>query len=509
MAKQKSKKKNPKTYVLDTNILLDDPYALENFDNCNIIIPYIVLEELDKQKDRDDATGANARIVARKFTSFISDGDFTNGINLENGSTLYIFTLTDLLALEQNSHPQETDSHIESVYEMDFGDRKKGDNLILEFMLRLKNTTAFQNAILVTRDMLLRCKSNVFSVSAEDYRKDAAIKKEQDVYSGRTGIVVPDYIYGELVDKINQNYSKHEKNEAVLIKDQEYFFDELGSDFIERFDIMPNQYVLFHCEGMEYDKIALRYDHERGGFCKLRVPQIKNYTPRTLEHQMAMDMLTNPKIALCSLTGISGCGKSLAALAAGFSQVNVAAMFKKATGGGQGPAKTREGQYDYIVVTKPVQAVGKDIGYLPGTKQEKMEPWIAPITDNLRVLLSQSGRKDIEIEQILKGYFDTGIIEIEAITYMRGRSIQNAFIIIDEAQNCSTHELKTILTRVGENSKIVLTGDLDQIDALHVNYYTSGLTNVIEKFKSKPIAAHLKLETGIRSPLATEAAKIL
>ena len=520
MGNKKVKTVSPdvKNYVLDTNILLDDPNSLTAFDHCNIILPYIVLEELDKHKDRPDAVGANARTIARKLNELIMEsGDgLRDGIELENGSRLKVMTISQV-ELPSTNVAAKMDN-------LDYGDRKKGDNIILEFMLKLRENPQYANAVLVTRDTLLRCKSNVLEIAAEDYRKDAAIKKDQELYTGRTTVEVPDHIYQFLFDSIT-NLEPAEDNKWVEqpIVDVDYLSDQLDCDLLTDFPILPNTYVDFVSRSVP-QAITLRWDEELDNFCALFTPTIKNYKPKNIEHEIALDMLMNPKIALCSLTGISGCGKSLVALAAAIHQTNMSTAFafndkrggsfdKRGSGSGNKVSrpqkKNKDGKFDYIVVTKPVQPVGKDIGFLPGSKEEKMGPWIAPITDNMKVLLSSTGRKDEEADAILASYFELGVIEIEAITYMRGRSISNAFIIIDEAQNCSTHELKTILTHVGENSKIVLTGDLDQIDALHVNYYTSGLTNVIEKFKSKSIAAHITLESGIRSKLATEAATLL
>lgn len=487
MSKKSKKTIDVKTYVLDTNILLDDPNSLLAFDNCNIIIPFIVLEEVDKNKDRNDGVGANARQVARQIANIIADQEnIKEGVKMVNGSTLYLLTINDI-------RKENTTVHVD---EFEFGDRKKGDNLILEFVSSLTKIDKFSNAVLVTRDILLRCKSKVFNIKSEDYRKDAAIKRDEVLYSGRRTIEIPEDVFAEIQDC-----------ECISVKELE---QEFGKDFIEKNEIYPNSYIIFTNKTSDVE-IPLRFDATKNQLVGIKTPRITNYRPITLEHQMCVDMLTNPDIALCTLTGISGCGKSLAALAAALHQtnLNISGNQSSKAQGKPNTSKHSNAIYDYIIVTKPVHAVGKEIGFLPGSKEEKMAPWIAPITDNLRVLLSKNGRKDIEVENIMKSYFDFGIIEIEAIAYMRGRSINNAFIIIDEAQNCSTHELKTILTRVGENSKIVLTGDLDQIDALHVNYHTSGLTNVIEKFKDSDISAHLTLENGIRSRLATEAAQIL
>ena len=227
------------------------------------------------------------------------------------------------------------------------------------------------------------------------------------------------------------------------------------------------------------------------------------------EQHFSIDLLMNPSIKLVTLSGRAGCGKTLLALAAGLDQLESIGT---------------NGIYQKLIVSRPIHAVGKDIGFLPGTLAEKMEPWIAPVRDNLEYLLCSAAGKKMTARNRKKKPEDQqtffsdpylelmqqkGLIEIEAITYIRGRSIPNAFIIIDEAQNLSTHELKTIITRAGEGSKIVLTGDLEQIDNVHVDSFTNGLTHAIEKFKDYDVSGHVTLLKGERSALATLASQIL
>ena len=208
--------------------------------------------------------------------------------------------------------------------------------------------------------------------------------------------------------------------------------------------------------------------------------------PKNKEQFFAVDLLMDPNVPIVSLIGKAGSGKTLLALAAGLAQV----------------LEPNHEKYRRLVVSRPVQPVGKDIGYLPGTMEEKMLPWIAPIQDNLRFLMGND-------KETVQMYVDSGAIEIEALTYIRGRSISNAFIIIDEAQNLTTHELKTIITRVGEGTKIVLTGDIEQIDNVYIDATTNGLTYAVEKFKEHDLAGHVSLVKGERSRVATLAAKIL
>ena len=206
---------------------------------------------------------------------------------------------------------------------------------------------------------------------------------------------------------------------------------------------------------------------------------------RNKEQSFALELLMDPDVEVVSLIGQAGSGKTLLAVAAGLEQV-----------------LGDNNEYKKLIVSRPIQPLGKDIGYLPGTLEEKMDPWLMPIKDNLEFLLGND-------RDTVKMYFEKGVIEIEAITYIRGRSITNAFIIIDEAQNLTRHELKTILTRVGEGTKIILTGDIEQIDNIYIDETSNGLTYAVEKFKEHDISGHITLQKGERSKVATLAAKIL
>jgi len=206
--------------------------------------------------------------------------------------------------------------------------------------------------------------------------------------------------------------------------------------------------------------------------------------PRNKEQMFAFNMLMDPNIPIVTLIGAAGCGKTLLAIAAGLEQV------------------LDQEQYKKLVVSRPVQPLGKDIGYLPGTMEEKMMPWLMPIQDNIEFLMN--GKRDS-----MDMFFENGTIQVEALTYIRGRSISNGFMIIDEAQNLTTHELKTIITRVGENTKIVLTGDIEQIDNVYIDATSNGLSYAVEKFKTYDLSGHITLKKGERSKVATLASKVL
>jgi len=480
-----------KTYIIDTNILLDDPGSLHAFDDCNIVIPFIIIEELDRHKDRKDICGANARAVARKLSEYIKTkgNELKTGIELNNGSSLFILSFADLEAYKNKNYEEV----------IDFQDNKKGDNLIIEFVRKLRLEDNFSDAVLVSRDILLRIKCHALNIPSEDYRRDSAVKKDKEIY---TGMVDDVCISDSLVQKLYIDYDN--KNMVLALDDLVEDFDE---NFLVDYDIYPNTYITFKSSSDK--KIGpFRFDSKKGGFVKLYEPKITNYVPRNTEQKLALDMLMNPDIVLCSISGKAGSGKTLLSIAAGLEQVSLSQPGRKPIEAAKG--KRNKGQkYDSLVITKPVVDVGDQaIGFLPGTLEDKMSHWLLPFMDNIRYLLNK-GKKDAESERALQYYFESGIIEMVAITFMRGRSIANSLIIIDECQNINNHEIKTILTRVGEGSKIILLGDLDQIDSLHLDKHTNGLTNVIEKFKNSELSAHISLQKGERSHIATLASDIL
>ena len=255
-------------------------------------------------------------------------------------------------------------------------------------------------------------------------------------------------------------------------------------------DFYPNQYIMLVSNSNEKKTALSRFLGQRQPLSKIvtRKEGIWGVKPRNKEQGFSFDLLMDPDIAVVTLVGKAGSGKTLCAVAAGLKQI----MDSKKSG---------DPLYKKLVVSRPVQPMGKDIGFLPGTMEDKMAPWLAPIQDNLKFLMGD--------QTTLEMYMEKGIIEMEALTYIRGRSIANAFIIIDEAQNLSVHEIKTILTRVGEGTKIVLTGDIEQIDNVYIDETSNGLVHAVEKFKDFDITGHVSLLKGERSKVATIAADVL
>jgi len=445
-----------KTYILDTNVLLSDPMALFSFKEHDLVIPMIVLEELDRHKDRQDEVGRNARETSRKLTEITKEHKaFKDPVPLgDNLGKLYIMSIS---SLGFNDVKELLPSELEG---------KSGDNQILALCLALKKKLekSEKETVLISRDILLRLKANALGVASDDYKKLHVAKSAAGLYSGSA----------ELVGSFDlDSFFEQGKLE---------FPEELVSEYHE------NQYLnVSNPETSQHALMRLKGNvgHKITEFAPCKI------NGKNAGQRCAIDALLDPQLPLVTVVGQAGTGKTLLAIAAGLHQV----MERK--------------QYKSLIVCRPIQPLGKDIGYLPGTMEEKMEPWVAPIKDNLRYLLSADGKKSRRGEETLQMLFDNGTIEVEAMTFIRGRSIANAYIIIDEAQNLNAHELKTIITRVGEGTKIVLTGDIEQIDNMYVDSVSNGLTIAIEKFKSYSISGHVTLTKGERSTLATLAAQIL
>lgn len=470
-----------KTYVLDTNVLLSDPNSLQAFEENDLIIPMVVLEELDRHKSRPDEVGRGAREVSRSLDDMRKQGSLLTGVKLNCGGTLKIVSIDSFL----HNIPSELPS-------------SKVDNQIIGFMLNLlqhaKATNSQQLPILVSKDINVRLKCDALGVPCDDYRKMRVASDPKHFYRG---VEVIENISEEQIDKFFTNQCL-----------------QLPEDVMKTRKLYSNQIVVIkHVSDGQTTKSAIAKCRGADG---LLVPVAKidsafGLKPRNKEQSFSLDLLFDEDIKLLTLVGPSGTGKTLLALAAALEQLKTLGAPEYA-------------RYSKVIVTRPVQPVGRDIGFLPGTMEEKMEPWIAPIRDNLNFLMGgkRPQRQKIHVQRTDKPFQprnddnaylslmqDRGLIEIEAITFIRGRSIPNAFIVIDEAQNLSMHELKTIITRAGDGTKIVLTGDIEQIDNVHVDAFTNGLTYAVERFKDYDIAGHVTLQKGERSALATLASRIL
>lgn len=441
-----------KIYVLDTNVLLQDPNAVFSFQDNEIVIPAVVLEELDSKKRYMNEIGRNARHVSKLIDGFRQIGKLHERIALENGGTLRI-------ELNHRSFHQLQEIFLE----------KTNDNRILavakNIALEEEKKENGKPVIIVSKDALLRVKADALGLLAEDFLSDRVVEVDH-LYTGAQEIFVNIdilrifYETGEISALDVMNSKPLYPNQFIIMK------DELGSS--------SSGLGIVNEDGTMIRKLVTHFDSVWG---------IK---PRNVQQTMSVELLFRPDIQLVTMIGKAGTGKTLLALAGGLMQTEDMKRYKK------------------LLVARPIVPVGKDIGYLPGEKQEKLRPWMQPIYDNLEYLFNT--KKPGELDSILAGM---GSIEVEALTYIRGRSIPKQFIIIDEAQNLTKHEVKTILTRVGEGSKIVLMGDPQQIDHPYLDEYNNGLTYVLEKFKEENVAGHIKLIKGERSDLAQLAADIL
>ena len=338
------------------------------------------------------------------------------------------------------------------------------DNEIIAVALNQKDENPKRKTIVVTRDINMRVKCDSLGLITEDYHSNQAVKDTRHIYTG---------------------FTEHLVDEPIL--DRFYADEEVYIDKEDSASLMPNQYIMLVSNQNE-KKTALAkvktYDSPLKKINGNHKKGIWGVKPRNKEQIFALDLLKDIDINMITLVGKAGSGKTLLAIASGLQQV------------------VESDKYKRLVISRPIQPMGRDIGFLPGTMEEKMAPWVAPIQDNLQFLMGND-------KETLEMYMRNGIIEVEALTYIRGRSISNAFIIIDEAQNLTAHELKTILTRVGENTKIVFTGDVEQIDNIYIDETSNGLTHAVEKFKSYNISGHITLVKGERSQIATIASKIL
>jgi PhoH-like ATPase len=439
-----------KIYIIDTSVCLTDFRCIYHYGDNTIVIPMKVLEEIDKHKKRQDAVGTNARNIIREFDILRERGSLQVGVSLGEGLGTLRVSRIDV----QDIPPDFSQSD--------------PDHIIMTAAISEQKKSPDKKIIIVSRDINMRVMTDSLGIISEDYIENQIITVQSDLYTGVGSVTVSD-------GDIDNIYS-----------------DNIFPDSLKNLEIYNNQSIMLISEINEKKAVLCR--HRNKSFKKvldLNKKGVWGIRPRNKEQVFALDMLLDQKIPLVTLVGRAGSGKTLMAIAAGISQT-ISDPFRS----------DYEPNYKKLVISRPIQPMGNDIGYLPGTMEEKMHPWLMPIQDNLQYILGND-------KATLEEYMDKGIIEVEALTYIRGRSISNAYIIIDEAQNLSLHEIKTILTRVGENTKIVLTGDIDQIDNMFLDETSNGLVHIVENFKTHDIAGHITLLKGERSALATIASEIL
>lgn len=434
-----------KTFVIDTNVLLHDPQAISKFKDNDVIIPLNVFEELDSMKRFSDELGKNARYILR----FIDGLKAKRAGNLHTGvqieDGIVVRVLVDTKAAERTSFPLPPD---------------RSSNKILLVAYKLKEQG--ENVVIVSKDFVVRVKAEAIGLEAEDYEN---LKFSYDnIYRGYRKLEVP-------------------KREIDLF---------LKDGFLEANipDLFPNEYCML--SSPEQSSAVCKYNSKT----KRLEPLLKlskdiwGIQPLNVEQKCALDLLLRDDINLVTMIGPAGTGKTLMALAAGLRKV------------------FDEGVYSRILVSRPIIPLGKDIGYLPGTKDEKLFHWMQPIFDNLE-FLCQSTSGEANGLETQKWVMESKKLEMEAVTYIRGRSLPKMFMIIDEAQNLTPHEVKTIISRAGKGTKVVLTGDATQIDNPYLDKDSNALTYTVGKFKQYPIYGHIFLDRTERSELAALAAEVL
>lgn len=435
-----------KINILDTSTLITDPHSFKNFHNSEVCLPIAVLNELDKLKKQPDDVGRNARVCIKEIDYISNIGDISTGIVIDNNI---------LFKIDSTYYDVINDSRFNG-----FGDPSYGDTQILALAYVYYLDFPSDDITLVSNDINLRIKAKARGLNAESYETDNTAVSE--LYTGFQEI-------------------KDEKTGLTL--QQNGFIDPNVFGFQ---DVNHNEFIMFQADNCDGIAMGRKVSDEKIKLVKKYYPW--GISPKNKEQAFAIDLIMDPTIDLISLIGSAGTGKSLCVLASALELV----FQKKA--------------YDKLVIYRPIQPVGSDIGYMPGSKEEKLAPWFQAIMDNLEFLL---GSKNNEWKRDLELWQKKGKIEMEALTYIRGRSISNSIIMLDEAQNLNKEEMKTILTRAGENTKIIITGDISQIDAPHLDASNNGLTYIIEKFKNSGLSGHITLTQGERSRLASKAAEIL
>lgn len=440
-----------KTFVLDTNVLLHSAQSLESFKDNVVVLPMAVIEELDKFKKDQDELGRNARQVIRRLDVLRKKGSLSQGVPLDNGNG----KAEGLLKIITGK------GHIENrELDMDMP-----DNRILRVAYHLHREG--ENVILISKDINLRLKADALGIQVMDFEKQKV--NVDELFTGYREINVP----AGAVDLFYQSKS------MILPEDE----------------IFPNEFILLRDEGNpKHTALGRGRMDNVVSLMPQRDEPVWNIRPRSKEQRMALDLLIDPEVQLVTLVGQAGSGKTLLALAAGLELV----LQKKI--------------YEKILVSRPIVPLGKDIGYLPGSKDEKLVHWMQPIFDNLDYLMHtmHGEKKDFQsIRKYVDDLMRNHLLELEAITYIRGRSIPRQFVIVDEAQNLTPHEIKTIVSRAGEGTKMVLTGDPYQIDNPYLDASSNGLTYTVERFKKLPMHGHITLKKSERSPLAAAAAEYL
>ncbi len=447
MAKAKKDPEAPrKTFVLDTNVLLHNSGAVTSFDDNKVVIPIEVLEELDRFKGRNDELGRNAREVTRTLDKVRRDGSLREGVPLTGGGELRIVMRSEVK---------------EQIKDLDVG---VTDNHILGVAYALSRCG--ERVVFISKDINARVKADALGLVTEDFLKQQV--NFESFYSGWREILTPK----EMIDE--------------FYKTKSLSIDNLKLDD----PLNASEFVLLRDEINPKHTAVAKHDHGNGHVVSLTsdFSTVWNISPRSVEQRMAIELLLDDRIKMVTLVGRAGTGKTLLAVAAGLDRV------------------IKEHHYEKLLVSRPIMPMGKDIGYLPGAKEEKLTHWMQPIFDNLKYLMG--GKKRV-VDTTADKLVDSGLVALEALTYIRGRSISGQFLVVDEAQNLTPHEIKTIVSRAGEDTKLVLTGDPYQIDNPYLDSASNGLVYAAERLRESPLVGHMVMTKSERSDLASLAAEHL
>lgn len=447
-----------KIYVLDTNVLIHDPNALQRFDEHDVVLPIVVLEEMDKVKRGVDELARNVRDASR-FLDELSEGaeDLSEGCELAGGGRLF-FEL----------------SHKDSEVLPPALATGTGDNRIISVTMSLQQEKPDREVILVSKDINLRVKARALGLVAEDYRSDMVVEDLDVLSSGQ--LQLDDETWASMGEGMKVTEVDHGSHYSVA------WPAHLPIPKVNSFVLLPGDKpvalrVVEHNDGNRVEMQDIySYRHERHAVWGV---QARNY-----EQNMAMNLLMNADLDLVGIMGLAGSGKTLMALACGLHQT------------------LEVGIYDRIIITRATVPMGQDIGFLPGTEREKMEPWMGAIKDNLSLLLGEEA-------QDLAAVLGQHRVEVSALSFTRGRTFTRTWLIVDEAQNLTPHQMKTLVTRMGEGSKIVILGNNAQIDTPYLTAHTNGLSMVVEKFADWPYSGHIVLKVSERSRLAAHATEVL
>jgi len=440
-------KKKKKIFVLDTSVILYDHNSINSFEDNDVAIPITVLEELDNFKKGNDTKNYQAREFIRTLDSLSENSLITEWIKLQKAKTGKFKVVMD----------QNSKLNAEKVFDM-----KKADHRILNAALKLKEDYPSKTVILVSKDINLRLKAKALNILAEDFRTGKVIDLEA-LYPGKSTI---SGITKTVIDKLYDKGSCEPK--------------ELG---IEK--PIPNHYFIFK---NATQSILAFYNPKTEMIEHLEKRMAYRIKPRNAEQVFALHAILNPHVKLVTLQGVAGTGKTLLALAGALEQRRM---------------------YKQVYLARPIVPLSnKDIGFLPGDVDQKIGPYMEPLFDNLKFIKSQFGDGDKE-QKAIDDSLENEKLVISPLAYIRGRSLSNICFIVDEAQNLTPHEVKTIITRAGENTKVIFTGDVHQIDTPYLDAQSNGLSYLIDKIKHHPIYAHVKLEKGERSELANLANDLL